>query len=383
VALLSVFALPDVVRAVVDRPTGGVAGVAGDRLIALKDTTPAALRRSALLGLAEEMGQEMAAVRGAALRQSALLKPSPKYLEQEDFFEPHRRGEILVAAMMDAFLEVWAARLKALGEKRSGFLDRDRVVEEGASAADYLLTMAIRALDYSMPVHMEFRDYLSSLLTADHEIRPDDSKYHFRDHLRASFKAYGIEPSSQSGGDEPGVWLPPKEDLAVWPAGKFTHEQSHFESLSRDPEEMFRFIWQNRRALGLTDGVFTRVISVRPCFRIGPDGFFLRETVAEYMQIVELEARELSKMKIDAPAGMPPDTAVTLYGGATLIFDDFGRVKFSINNRLDNRTRQTRRLKYLWEYGHFNRGSARLRQFSHLHRLRAGISPGSMREEWL
>ena len=34
--------------------------------------------------------------------------------DQEEFFEPHRRGEILVAAMMNAFIEVWAGRLKAL-----------------------------------------------------------------------------------------------------------------------------------------------------------------------------------------------------------------------------------------------------------------------------
>jgi hypothetical protein len=380
VALLSVFALRDVVDAVLDRPSAN--GSAGSNLIARKDVTPAALRRSALLGLAEEMGQEMAAVRGDALRRSALLTPSKKYLEQEEFFEPHRRGEILVAAMLNAFLEVWSARLRTLGEVTRGHLDRGRVIEEGANAADYLLTMAIRALDYSMPVHMEFRDYLSALLTADREIRPDDSTYQFRDHLRLSFAAYGLEPSSSAAGDEPGIWLPPKEDLAVWPRGKFSHHHTHFESLTRDPEEVFRFIWQNRRALGLTEGAYTRVLSVRPCLRIGPDGFFLRETVAEYVQIVELEARELARMKIEVPAGMPPDTLVTLHGGAALVFDEFGRVKFSINNRLDNEVRQTRRLKYLWEYGHFNRGAARLRRFSHLHRLRAGTSPGSLREEW-
>jgi hypothetical protein len=382
VALLSVFALRDVVDAIVDRPAGNNAGGGAENLIASKDVTPAALRESVLLGLAKEMGQEMAAVRGAALRQSALLKPSPKHLNEEEFLEPHRRGELLVAAMMNAFIEVWAGRLKALGQVTKGHLDRSRVVEEGAHAAAYLLTMAIRALDYAMPVHAEYRDYLSALLTADREIRPDDSKFRFRDHLRASFKAYGIQPSSKSGGDEEGVWLPPKNDLAVWPMGKFRQEQTHFESLTRDPEEVFRFIWENRRALGLTDGAYTRVLSVRPCLRVGPDGFFLRETVAAYIQIVELEARELARMKIDKPAEMPPDTQVTLYGGATLIFDEFGRVKFSINNRLDNEERQTRRLKYLWDYGHFDRGAARLRRFSYLHRLRAGASPGSVQEEW-
>jgi hypothetical protein len=380
VALLSVFAMREVVEELVDRSAAGRGGAAGNSRVALADVEPAALRRSVLMGLAKQMGQEMQQVRGAALRQSAQLTPSKQYLSDEEFFEPHRRGEILVAAMMNAFIEVWADRLEALGKTRT--LDRSRVVEEGASAADYLLTMAIRALDYSMPVHMEFGDYVSALLTADREIRADDSKYHFRDHLRASFAAYGIEPTSKAGADEPGVWLPPKEDLAVWPQGKFNHENTHFESLTRDREEVFHFIWQNRRALGLVEGVFTKVLSVRPCLRVAPDGFFLRETVAEYVQIVELEARELGRIKIERPDGMPLDTPVTLYGGAVLIFDEYGRVKFSINNRLDNQARQTRRLKYLWEYGHFDRGAARLRRFSNLHRLRAGTSPGYVLEEW-
>jgi hypothetical protein len=386
VALLSVFALPEVVKAVVDLPAGGEAPAPGSRrngeLVSVKALTPDALRRSALLGLAKQMGQEMSAVRGHALRQSALLDPSPDHLEEDEFQEPHRRGEILVAAMMNAFLAVWAGRLKALGQVTPGHLDRARVVEEGAGAADYLLTMAIRALDYSMPVHMDFRDYLSALLTADHEIRPDDSKYEFRRHLRESFKAYGIEPSSRGVDGEPGVWLPPKEDLTYWPRGKFTFDYTHFESLTRDPDEVFRFIWQNRRALGLTEGVYTRVLSVRPCLRIAPDGFFLRETVAEYMQTVELEAHELSQFKIKAPDGMPPDTCVTLYGGAALVFDEYGRLKFSINNRLDNTARQTRRLKYLWQYGHFNRGASLQRRFSRLHRLRAWDTSTPPEEGW-
>jgi hypothetical protein len=382
VALLSVFAQRDVVDAVVDRPAGRADAAAARNLVALTDVTPKALRESVLFGLAEEMGQEMAGVRGHALRQSARMEPSAGYLGEDEFQEPHRRGEILVAAMMNAFIEVWAARLKSLGTVVKGHLDRSRVIEEGANAADYLLTMAIRALDYSMPVHMEFRDYLSALLTADREIRPDDSTYHFRDHLRASFEAYGVKPSSVGGGDEPGIWLPPKEDLSIWPTGKFTSAGTHFESLTRDPEEVFRFIWQNRRALGLVEGAYTRVLSVRPCLRVAPDGFFLRETVAEYMQTVELEAGELKRMRIKAPDGMPADTPVTLFGGATVVFDEFGRVKFSINNRLDHAERQARRLQYLWDYGHFDRGAGRLRLFSNLHRMRSGADPGSVREEW-
>jgi hypothetical protein len=358
--------LKEVVATGLNLLAGGGEGVSN--LLLAKKLTVESLRRSILLGMAEEMGSEMSAVRGQPLRRSAELKPSKKYLDDPVYFEPHNRGEILVAAMMNAFLAVWVDRLRPLGLIKGRYLDRERVAEEGARAADYLLTMAIRAIDYSTPVHMEFCDYLSALLTADHEIRPDEGGFPFRRRLRESFAAYGMEPSSTGTAREPGVWQAPGREDAKEP---LVYDSTHFESLSRDPTEMFRFVWENRRALQLYEGAFTRVLSVRPCLRIGRDGFVLRETVAEYMQILELTAGELGKLKVTAPAGMPKETAVKLYGGGVLIFDEYGRVKFHIHNRLLRPDRQTRRLKYLWDYGYFNRGSAARRQFSHLHRMRA------------
>ncbi len=72
----------------------------------------------------------------------------------------------------------------------------------------------------------------------------------------------------------------------------------------RDREEVFRFIWENRGTDGLEihkDG-YVEVQSVRPCTRIGPDGFVLRETVAEYVQILTLRADELpAALKITPP----------------------------------------------------------------------------------
>ena len=41
------------------------------------------------------------------------------YQTDPEFEEPHRRGEILVAAMMNAFLGVWTRRLKTLGDGES------------------------------------------------------------------------------------------------------------------------------------------------------------------------------------------------------------------------------------------------------------------------
>ena len=111
VALLSVFALAGRGQGPAStEPPGAVPREPAPNLVALDDADCRERWKSVLLGLAEEMGQEMAAVRGQALRQSAMLEPSPKYSRtRTSSSKPHRRGEILVAAMMNAFIEVWAA----------------------------------------------------------------------------------------------------------------------------------------------------------------------------------------------------------------------------------------------------------------------------------
>jgi len=385
VALLSVFSLRDTVENLLDRGhrrARGRGAAAPSDLIHERHLTKDALKRSVLLGMAEEMGNEMSAVRGQALRQSAVLEPSPRHLREEEFQEPHRRGEILVAAMMHAFLGVWTQRLdkERLGRIQGRYLDGGRVAEEGADAADYLLTMVIRALDYTPPVHLTFGDFLSAMLTADHEIRPDDSRFHFRAALRKAFASFGIRPASTGAGLN-GRWSPPTRPMR--------YDRTHFESMSRDYDEVFRFVWENRVALGLFPGAYSRIQSVRPCVRIAPeDGFPLRETVVECLQTLELEARELGRLGIDIPDGMLPEQEVTLQGGLTLIFDEYGRLKFAVSNQLHDKRRpevqkrQSERLAYLWEYGHFNKGASLTRRFSAIHRMRAMGLARMIREEW-
>jgi hypothetical protein len=386
VALLSVFALPDVVRAVIDlkfRQHGARKRKArwiDDSFISIKALDPVAMRKSILFGLADQMGEELSKVRGQPLRASAQLKPSPSwYREDDEFREPHRRGEILVAAMMNAFLEVWSARLRALDPTRSGWLDRERVAEEGARAADRLLTMSIRALDYCPPVHIEFGDFLSALVTADFELQPNDTSHEFRRHMVASFQAYGIKPTSKGNSAQAGLWLPPETEA---PGRAFNYGRTHFESMLRDPEEVFRFIWENRQALRLCEGAYTRVQSVRPCLRVAEDGFALRETVAEYIQILRLNAKEIRNMGIKVE-GLPPEPEeILLYGGGVLLFDEYGRLKFHIHNRVDNRDRQEDRLRALVEFGYFNKGANAERRFSRMHRLRALNIHNQRQEGW-
>jgi len=358
VALLSIFSLTDVVGTIL-RWTQASDPAPDANLIHARYLTPDRLRESALMGLAKQMGSELSGVRGRALRRSVELEPDTQLIRNPEYEEPHKRGEILVAAVLNAFLHIWVKRLAHLGQTTGGYYHCDRVIEEGASIADYLLTMCVRAIDYSPPTDLQFCDFLSAILTADYEIHPDDSKYEFRKALLERFRAYGIEPTSKA---ENGMWEPPNVDL--------TYAHSHFENLQRDFDEVFRFIWQNRHALGIHNDAYTRVISVRPCLRVGPDGFALRETVAEYMQMIDLRARELEDLGIQKPEGMDDFLLLRLYGGGAMVFDEYCRLKYHVRNRIGNVERQSQRLRHLWHFGFFKEGADAQRSFADMHRMR-------------
>jgi hypothetical protein len=360
VALLSVFSLPEVlaygVRAAGRGPSEPVTNLA--RL------TIGRLKKGILLGLGEQFGEALAGVHGAALRRSVELKPSAALLGKPEYAEEHTRGEILVAAMLDAFLAAYKARLDTLGRTSHNRLPSVRVAEEGADLADRMLTMSIRALDYTPPTDIEFGDFLCALITSDREMRPDDSRYGIRAKLIESFAAFGIRPVSSYGG-EPGRWAPPleltesdrkKERNA--PPPELNYNFVHREGLERDRDEVFRFLWDNRKTLGLCDAAYTAVGKVLPCLRVDQDGFTLRETVADYVQILTVRANELASIEIPGrrerirkPAGLDGNQTVRLLGGGALLFDEFGKLKYHVRNAILSPRRQTRRLRHLFEAG--------------------------------
>jgi hypothetical protein len=222
----------------------------------------------------------------------------------------------------------------------------------------------------ALPTDLQFGDFASAVLTADWELNPHDDKYRLRDALLVSFQAYGISPSSPgSDGRQPGSWDRPPDG--------FEYDSTNFESLKSDPGELFRFLWENREAFKLNEQAYTRVLSVRPAFRTGPDGFMVRETAAEYHQQLTVLARELAGLGVAKPTGMPRDMPVTIYGGNAVIFDQYGRVKYNIGNsildpsRPEVQDRQSRRLAYLWEHGAFDAGASKMRAFSRIHARRS------------
>jgi hypothetical protein len=271
-----------------------------------------------------------------------------------------------------------------------------RVAEEGCEIANALLTMWIRALDYMPPVHVEFGDALSAALTADLEARPDDTRFGLREHILRSFARYDLRPASKHPS---GYWERAPLDLR--------YERVRFESMRTDKDEVFRFLWDNREALEIRDGAYTEVLSLRPCVRVGSDGFVLRETVAEFYQVARLTPAELRAKHIEFPAGLEAalreeqheaaarrarslrgtaapaeagsedaelEAVTAVYGGAVLIFDEYGKLKYRVHNDVFGR-RQAARLQYLFDAGLLRARSDGTRlvgtRLSALHRQRA------------
>ncbi|WP_374376110.1 hypothetical protein [Dongia sp.] len=364
VAMLSAFSLREVIASILS--ANGLRRYKGTsiRVISGRYLTRDALSKSVILGLADQMGAELQDSRGDALRRSVMLKPDKKLLSKRDYLEPHVRGEIFAAAMMRSFLALWVNRIGQLGTFGKDDYNLDMVVEEGTKVADHLLTMAIRALDYCPAIDMTYGDYLAALLTADHEVMPDDSRFAYRKTLRQTFASFGIETPTDLCETDSGTWKPFAE------GEKITYRNTKYESMLHDREEVFRFIWENRDALSVDSRAYTKVLSVRPCHRLSYDGFMLRETICEYAQVAKMFGAECKSMLgVERPAGMPTTQYFTAHGGGVLIFDQHGQIKYHIAKPL-HAPRQSEILQYLWDEGYLDGESGLLGSFAHLHRLR-------------
>jgi hypothetical protein len=277
-----------------------------------------------------------------------------------------------VAVMIRSFLVIWLRRLQPLLNNGRGSLARSVVAEEGSNAALHLLHIAIRSLDYMPPVDLTYPDYVSALLTADRELFPDDGKYKYREVLHKEFAAFGIDPATGPKGD--GCWDPPPRD-------DFTLTGMHLERMKRDPSVVFRFVWENRNALGIFPDAFTRVTSVRPVVRLSRDGSILLETVAEYMQTLKVYSPELKSLGIKKPDGMRRSRLITLYGGGTLIFSEFGQLKYHVGTGVV-RPAQGARLQSLWDNGWFDDRPSAAARIAQMHRDRELRPLREPREDW-
>lgn len=360
VAILSVFSLPEVVLFALGREDE-------EGRIGVDALEHAEIARSVLFGVAEELGEVGSGVRGSALRRSGELPEGDAWRTDPAFDEPHRRGEVLVAAVTDALVAMWTERIAEL--QHAGRVSRQRAAEEGAKAAEHLLTMAIRSLDYAPAVEIEFEDVLDAILVADEIVAPDDRRG-YRDAVRGAFRRYGIHQ-------------PPGR--MVFLSGRGTplrYEQVNAAALRSSRDEAYRFLWQNLAALELSSEWHLQVESLRQAIRVGPDGLVVQEVVCDYVQVLELtarQAREIADRQAGEPAetvtrprgevlnrlalpgvdSLPDSVPLQIWGGGTLIFDQFGRAKLHQRKDLDDWARQSERLAYLLRRGLFD-GDRRL-----------------------
>jgi hypothetical protein len=165
-----------------------------------------------LLGqLAQEFGKAMGnygSLRDAIGHTDTTTKewiphtPSPD--EYNTTMEFHDRGSILVAAIFEAFLNIYKQRIASLlriategtGILPDGELHPDLVNElanKASKIAGNVLKICVRALDYCPPVNITFGDYLRGILTADRDLVPDDEK-DYRIAFIEAFQRRGIFP---------------------------------------------------------------------------------------------------------------------------------------------------------------------------------------------
>ncbi len=366
IALLSVFRSKEVVERLV-LPLAG-----RGRFIDLGTLTFGDLANTSLFKLAEEMGQATNSMPSEALRHSLKIRPNPNHYTSARFEEEHDRGELLVAIVLRAFVQMWLSRLRGLRKDGMPEASVQLVAAEGSRAAKHLLKILIRAIDYLPPVDLLYPDYLSAILTADLQLYPDDDGLNYREILRDSFAAFGVKPTSRTRSD--GVWEPPE-------GKEFTLAGVHFERMQRDPTEVFRFIWENKASLRIEPSAFTRVISVRPVTRTSNDGAVLRETVVEYVQQLNVFGNELKALGIECPRGIAGNQMVRLFGGGTLIFNEYGLLKFHIGTGVASE-KQSERLRSMAERGYFARGGARRFGLAGLHVDRALRPCRQPHEEW-
>jgi hypothetical protein len=296
-----------------------------------------------MVDLARQFGEAMGFRK--ALRGALGTRPDPKLLDTT--FECHERGAILVAAVFDAFFSVYINRTRDLvrmayprGEVVANFLQADlanRLADEAAKTATRIQNICIRALDYCAPVDITFGDYLRALVTSDREAMAEDERG-YRTALINAFRARGIRPQGAVSYSEDALNWGSYEGMKSTDVNPdFTRLWKDLLNYENDPghdseQQMYERLWGKADTfaaeLGLSpDHNFAiQAKSINTLQRVRPDGSLQRQIVAELMQ---------RRDGIPLDPADPGAGTFTLYGGATLIINRQGDVRYSISKPVD------------------------------------------------
>jgi hypothetical protein len=205
VALFQHFTIPELVRSEVARARGDLKA---DGLLA---------------GLAAQFGE--ASGRRGPLRN--YVNADPKVICYPNVTEAHDRGSVLVYAVYDAFRMMVERRTQDLlrlatggsGVLRPGAIHPDlvdRLTAETCKAADHVLGMCIRALDYCPTVDITFGDYLRAVITADLDAVKND-KLGYRTAFMESFRKWNILPAEmRTVSEQTLAWNRPDDSAPAW-----------------------------------------------------------------------------------------------------------------------------------------------------------------------
>ncbi len=116
-----------------------------------------------------------------------------------------------------------------------------RLAAEAAKAADRVLQMCIRAIDYCPPVDITFGDFLRGVITADLDYAPQDPSG-YRIVFIHSFREWGIHPRGVSSMGQ---------DALAWPTGDELMKDLFAADKAGELESQLREYMKNSEFLGL------------------------------------------------------------------------------------------------------------------------------------
>src|SRR5262245_3815458 len=374
VALFQHFTLPDALRHQIAETRGDLEkqnllgqlavqfGEATGRYGALRDYIGTVVK---VAGDGESAGEYVNGESDDAEPKEIWRRRKPKRTDFEDATEAHDRGAVLVAAVFDAFLQIYKRRtddLLRLATAGSGILPAgaisadliDRLAREASKVAGQFLNICIRALDYCSPVDLTFGEYLRALITADADLVPVD-KHGYRTAFIEAFRNRGIYPWDVKH-LSPGslLWEPPPLPLQRANVRAVLDQMSIDWDLSAKREAAYKSSEKNAKifwdwlmdpkqvsdeeiaALGLLridkpklDKIGKRtgelrrieIHSVRPARRVGPDGNIRSDLIVEITQ----------SFRLSDPPG------VRFRGGCTLLIDlATAEVRYMVRKKVDS-----------------------------------------------
>jgi hypothetical protein len=294
-------------------------------------------QQNPMIELAKQFGESMGM--RAALREALDKDPDPTALDR--ITEAHERGSILVAAIFDAYFTAYmndTADLFRIG-RASGTVGPNndlhptlarRLAAEAAKLARRFSMMCIRAIDYCPPVDIRFGEFLRALITSDYEAYPEDTRQ-YRECLIEAFRLRGIRPE--------GVTSLSQEAL-LW-EGIGTPLQCKglaFDLLHGDSPEVLKqnavmlhdFATTNAKAFSL-HGKKLAIETFHTVIRVG-DAVPRVEIVVE---VIERSAEKAGSLDFD------------FFGGATLVLNADGSVRYVIHKSINDKGRLEQQSNYL------------------------------------